>query len=119
MKSHTEVTNQQESIFFYYFCLMIDGSGSVSLTNGSGSGRPKYMWILRIRIRNTVYNGEIRPRKRPEMEFLNGIFSFFRHKIGFSQTRDYVWFSTLIFPFNYMFFTNRLADFLYVFLKAE
>ncbi len=27
------------------------GSGSVSLTNGSGSGRPKNIWILRIRIR--------------------------------------------------------------------
>ncbi len=25
----------------YYFCLMIEGSGSVSLTNGSGSGWPK------------------------------------------------------------------------------
>ncbi len=29
--------------FSYYFCLMIEGSGSVSMTNGSGfgSGRPK------------------------------------------------------------------------------
>ncbi len=49
---------------------MIEGSGSVSLTNGSGSGRPKN---LRIQIRNTagialkirdqylgsLYNGEI------------------------------------------------------------
>ncbi len=38
---------------------MIEGSGSESgsipLTNGSGSRRPKNMWI-RIRIRNTVYN---------------------------------------------------------------
>ncbi len=42
-------------VFFDYFCLMIEGSGSVSLTNGSGSGRPKDIWILwiRIRIRNT------------------------------------------------------------------
>jgi hypothetical protein len=40
---------------------MIDGSGSIPLTNGSGSGsrRPKNMWIrwirnpIRIRIRNT------------------------------------------------------------------
>jgi hypothetical protein len=32
---------------------MIEGSGSVSLTNGSGFGsvRPKNIWILRIRIR--------------------------------------------------------------------
>jgi hypothetical protein len=35
------------------------GSGSIPLTNGSGSGRPKNMWIrwiriwMRIRIRNT------------------------------------------------------------------
>ncbi len=36
---------------FYYFCLMIEGSGS-----GYGSGRPKNMWIrwIRIRIRNTA-----------------------------------------------------------------
>jgi hypothetical protein len=39
---------------------MIEGSGSISLTNGSGfgSGRPKNIWILRIqiwiRIGNTV-----------------------------------------------------------------
>jgi hypothetical protein len=26
------------------------GTGSISLTNGSGSGRPKNMWILRIQI---------------------------------------------------------------------
>ena len=29
------------------------GSGSIPLTSGSGSGRPKNMWILWIRIRNT------------------------------------------------------------------
>ncbi len=33
--------------FSYYFCLMIEGSGSVPLTNGSGSRRPK---DIRIRI---------------------------------------------------------------------
>ena len=38
-------------VFFYYFCLVIEGSGSIPLTNGSGSMRPKNMWI-RIRIRN-------------------------------------------------------------------
>ncbi len=32
---------------------MIEGSGSVRLTIGSGSGRPKNIRILRIRIRNT------------------------------------------------------------------
>jgi hypothetical protein len=30
------------------------GSGSIPLTSGSGSRRPKNMWIRRIRIRNTV-----------------------------------------------------------------
>jgi hypothetical protein len=40
--------------FSYYFCIMIEGSGSgsIPLTSGSGSGRPKNMWI-RIRIHNT------------------------------------------------------------------
>jgi hypothetical protein len=46
------------NVFSYYFCLMIEGSKSwfvsVSLTNGFGSGRPKNIWILRIRIRNTA-----------------------------------------------------------------
>jgi hypothetical protein len=34
---------------------MKEGSGSVSLTNGSGT--PKYIWVLRIRIRNTAKYG--------------------------------------------------------------
>jgi hypothetical protein len=38
--------------FSYYFCVMTEGSGS--LTNGSGSGRPKNIWI---RIRNTALEG--------------------------------------------------------------
>ncbi len=48
--------------FSYYFCLIIEGSGSTPLTNGSGSRfrRPKNTWIrwirirIRIRIRNTA-----------------------------------------------------------------
>jgi hypothetical protein len=42
--------------FSYYFCLMIGGSGSISLTNGSVSvsRRPKNIRLrIRIRIRNT------------------------------------------------------------------
>jgi hypothetical protein len=31
--------------FSYYFCLMTKGSGSIPLTCGSGSGKPKNMWI--------------------------------------------------------------------------
>ncbi len=44
--------------FSYFFCLVIEGSrsgsgaGCIPLTDGSGSRRPKNMWI-RIRIRNT------------------------------------------------------------------
>jgi hypothetical protein len=37
------------------------GAGSTSQTNGSGSGRPKNIWILRIRIRYTDY-GLLVPR---------------------------------------------------------
>ncbi len=40
---------------------MIEGSGSIHLTSGSGSGRPKNMWIRRIRIRNTAKNCQILP----------------------------------------------------------
>jgi hypothetical protein len=43
--------NSRNQCFSYYFCLMIEGSGSVYLTNGSRSGRPKNLWLLRIRIR--------------------------------------------------------------------
>ncbi len=46
----------QSSSFCYYFCLVIEGSGSIPLTNGSGSRRPKNMWIRWIRIRNTGKN---------------------------------------------------------------
>ncbi len=45
-------------VFFYYFCLVIEGSGSgsIPLTNGSGSGSrsPKNIWIWRIWILNTA-----------------------------------------------------------------
>jgi hypothetical protein len=47
--------NSRNQSFYCYFCKMIEGSGSGSesilLTNGSGSGRPKNMWI---RISNTA-----------------------------------------------------------------
>jgi hypothetical protein len=54
-KSPKEVTNSRNQGFSNYFCLMIEGSGSVPLTSGSVSGRTKNMWIrwIRIRIRNT------------------------------------------------------------------
>ncbi len=37
---------------------MIDGSGSIPLTNGSGSGRPKNIRIRKIRILNTALKVE-------------------------------------------------------------
>ncbi len=59
-KSHKEVRRSRNQGFSYYFCLMIErsgsGAGSVPLTNGSGSGRPKNIRIIRLRIliRNTA-----------------------------------------------------------------
>ncbi len=51
-KCQKEVINWRNRGFSYSFCLMIEGVGSVPLTNGSVSGRPKN---LRIRIRNTAF----------------------------------------------------------------
>ncbi len=58
IKSQKESQNRRNQGFSYYFCMMIEGSGSgsIPLTSGSGSGRPKNMWIRWIRIRNTVFN---------------------------------------------------------------
>ncbi len=69
MKSQKESQNSRNQGFSYYFCMMIEGSGSgsragsgsIPLISGSGYGswRPKNMWIrwirirLRIRVRNT------------------------------------------------------------------
>jgi hypothetical protein len=43
IKCKKEITNSRNQGFSCYFCLMIEGSGSIPLTNGSGSGsrRPK------------------------------------------------------------------------------
>ncbi len=51
IKSQKDSQNSRNQGFSYYFCMMIEGSGSgsIPLTSGSGSGRPKNMWI---RIRN-------------------------------------------------------------------
>ncbi len=52
--------NSRNQGFPYYFCLIKEGSrpgsGSIHLTNGSGSGSrgPKNAWIRWIRIRNTA-----------------------------------------------------------------
>jgi hypothetical protein len=51
IKSQKEPQISRNQGFSYYFCMMIEGSGSIAgsgyipLTSGSGSGRPKNMWI--------------------------------------------------------------------------
>jgi hypothetical protein len=65
IKSQKESQNSGNQGFSYYFCMMIQGSGSragsgsgsIPLTSGSesGSGRPKNMWIRWIPIRNTAF----------------------------------------------------------------
>jgi hypothetical protein len=59
IKSQKESKNSRNQGFSYYFCMMIEGSESIPLTSGAGSGRPKNMWIrwmrIRIRIRNTGF----------------------------------------------------------------
>ncbi len=64
-KIQKQLQNTRNQGFSYYFCLLIEesGSGSIPLTNGSGSRRPKNMWIrwieIRIRIRNTGWKAQI------------------------------------------------------------
>jgi hypothetical protein len=56
IKSQKESQNSRNQGFSNYFCMMIEGSGSIPLTSGSGSGRPKNMWIRWIR--NNDYKDE-------------------------------------------------------------
>ncbi len=59
--------------------MMIEGSGSkaesgsIPLTNGSGSGRPKNVWIRWIRIRNTEKTEEIRTQVDGKRDSARGI----------------------------------------------
>ncbi len=63
LKSQKESQNSRNQGFSYYFCMMIEGSGSragsrsgsIPLASGSGSRMPVIMWI---RIRNTGLNKE-------------------------------------------------------------
>jgi hypothetical protein len=52
IKSHKKLQNSRNQGFPYYFCLMKEGSGSgsVLVTNGFGSGKPKNIRIIRIRM---------------------------------------------------------------------
>ena len=49
IKSQKESQNSRNQGFSYYFCMMIEGTGSGSIPLTSGSGRPKNMWIQWIR----------------------------------------------------------------------
>ncbi len=51
IKIHKEVTKQYKTRFFFIFCLLMVGSGSVQINYGSGSRRPTN---IRLRIRNTA-----------------------------------------------------------------
>jgi hypothetical protein len=54
IKSQKESENNRNQGISYYFCMMIEGS--IPLTSGSRSGRPKNMWIWWIRIRIRICN---------------------------------------------------------------
>ncbi len=58
LKSHKKSQRSRSQGFSYYFCLVIEGSGSIPMTIGSGSGsnRPKNIRIWRIRIRIRIRN---------------------------------------------------------------
>jgi hypothetical protein len=45
IKSQKESQNRRNQGFPYYFCMMTEGSGSIPLTSGTGSWRPKNKWI--------------------------------------------------------------------------
>ncbi len=45
LKVQKKSQNSRNQGFSYYFCLLIEGSVSIPLANGSGSGRPINMWI--------------------------------------------------------------------------
>ncbi len=53
-RSHKTVGIKVFLTIFAWLKRMIEGSGSIPLTNGSGSGRPKNMSIRWIRVRNTA-----------------------------------------------------------------
>ncbi len=84
--------------FSYYFCLMIEesGSGSIPLTNGSGSRRPKNTWIrlIRIRIRTRTLRGGQFPGW-PGSVFVDLIYWNWIRRLGFCCIR--IWFTNRIF----------------------
>jgi hypothetical protein len=61
------------------------GSGSIPLTSGSGSRRPKNMWIRWIRIRNTATNIRIQAAR---LEILGETFSLTECRLPGIMSRD-------------------------------
>jgi hypothetical protein len=63
-KNHKEVTKQygRNQCFIFYFSFMIKVSGSVSLTNGSGSRRRLQNFLIRLQILGFVSKKSIRKR---------------------------------------------------------
>ncbi len=73
-------------------------------------------------IRKSTVTTEYDKKPFPDMEFLNNILvEVSGHKLDSSQTRLYVWFSTLIFHFTKCFslIDSSFADFLSGFFKPE
>jgi hypothetical protein len=64
---------------------MIEGSGSIPLTYGSGSRRPKNIWIrwIRIRIRNTEHY-DLNPGVNATQVNLNTIINMLGEIFNFS-----------------------------------
>ncbi len=56
VKSHKKSQNSRNQGFSYYFCLTMEGSGSVTNGCGCGSGMAKNIWMLRIRIHSTAFH---------------------------------------------------------------
>ncbi len=72
MKSYKEATTQYryKSKVFSLF-LLDDGRIQIrTLANGSGSGRPKNLWILQIRIKNTAREDKAYVRRALSCKFL-------------------------------------------------
>ncbi len=85
INSQRESQNSRNQGFSYYFCMMIEGSGSIPLTNASRSGRPKNMWIRirkRIRIRNT---DQIHPQSIFANQLISGTNSSFPQRAWAKQ----------------------------------
>ena len=78
IKSKKESQNSRNQGFSYYFCTFIERSGSIPLTSGSRSGRPRNMLIrIRIRIRNTaffiVFSSQNLPKSVADPDPVSGI----------------------------------------------